>query len=394
MKFFTKYFIVILTILTVKTTAFTQLSEQAQISLLTCAEGDEIYSLFGHSAIRVKDPINNIDNCYNWGMFEFDSDEIVFATKFTKGKLKYYMAEQDFESFMWEYDYFQRNVKEQVLNLTFSQKKELWKALKINLLPENSVYKYDFFFDNCSTRIRDLLRKIGGKNLHYAQHPDADNYSLRQLLNHAVKSMPWLSFGMDLALGSKVDVKANNDNLMFLPRYMYEIVADSYVIIDGKKQPFVLKEHTLIEGAERSEIESSWLTPNFVFWSLLVITFLLSMAKIPFLTKFWDGLLLFIFGILGIVILFLWFGTDHQTMRPNYNVLWATPLHLFFIIPLMSKRLFNKLKNIYLGMTILLFLVVFGAMIIPQEFNGATSPIILLLAFKYFYWYKSAGKAM
>jgi hypothetical protein len=118
------------------------------------------------------------------------------------------------------------------------------------------------------------------------------------------------------------------------------------------------------------------------------------MTKIRFLTKFWDAILLLVFGTLGIIILFLWFGTDHATMRPNFNVLWANPFYLFFIIPLMSKKLHNKLNKAYLGMSVLLILVIFGAMIIPQEFNSATSPIILLFTVKFFYWYKETKRVV
>jgi len=385
-----KYFILILFSLTGELKA--QLSEQAQVSLLTCAEGEDIYSLFGHSAIRVKDPVNNIDNCYNWGMFEFDSDEIVFATKFTKGRLKYYMDEQDFQYFMWEYEVTERTVKEQLLNLTHDQKIELWKALKENYLPENRVYKYDFFFDNCSTRIRDILQKIIGENLILKAHPNENEFSLRVLLNNTVDHMPWLGLGMDLALGSKVDIKANNSHMMFLPRYMYEIYAESEVTINGEVEPFILREKTLISGTDHQTEPSFWTSPNFLFWSLFLITAVLTLIKIRFLTKFWDGLLLLVFGVLGIFIFFLWFGTDHATMRPNFNVLWANPLYLFFIIPLMSKRLHNKLNKAYLVVSVLLILVIFGAMIIPQEFNSATTPIILLFTLKFFYWYKETKR--
>ncbi len=135
MTHFIKCLFLALSIFFLNNKSSAQLSDKAQISLLTCAEGEDIYSLFGHSAIRVNDPLNNIDNCYNWGMFEFDSDDQVeFATKFTKGRLKYYMDEQDFGYFMMEYDYFQRTVKEQVLNLTHEQKTDLWKALQRKLL--------------------------------------------------------------------------------------------------------------------------------------------------------------------------------------------------------------------------------------------------------------------
>ena len=394
MNLFLKYIFSFLLLLTIHGTSNAQLSEQAQISLLTCAEGEDIYSLFGHSAIRVKDPVSNIDNCYNWGMFEFDSDEIKFATKFTKGRLKYYMDEQDFQYFMWEYEVTGRTVKEQLLNLTYDQKIELWKALKENYLPENRVYKYDFFFDNCATRIRDILHNVIGENLTLKAHPNENEFSLRELLNSTVNDMPWLGFGMDLALGSKVDVQANNSHMMFLPKYMYEIFMTSEVTIEGKSQPFVLEERTLINGISHKVEPSFWSSPNFLFWTIFLITVALTIFKIRFLTKLWDGVLLLVFGLLGIILFFLWFGTDHETMRPNFNVLWANPLYLFFILPLMSKKLHNKLNIAYLVMAILLILVIFCAMIIPQEFNSATTPIILIFTIKFFYWYKETKRVV
>ena len=394
MAHFIKYLFLALSIFFLNIKSSAQLSDQSQISLLTCAAGEDIYSLFGHSAIRIYDPLNNIDNCYNWGMFEFDADEIEFATKFTKGRLKYYMGEQSFPEFMWEYQYFQRTVKEQVLNLTYDQKIDLWKALKENYLPENRVYKYDFFFDNCATRIRDILQSVIGDKLVLKAHSSENEYSLRELLNAAVSNMPWLGFGMDLALGSKVDVKADNNKMMFLPKYMSEIYTNSEVVINGKNKPLVLSESTLINSKNHKADASFWSSPNFLFWILFIISVVLTITKIPFLTKIWDGLLLLIFSVLGFAILFLWFGTDHATMRPNFNVLWANPFYLFFIIPLMSKKLHNKLNKAYLGMSVLLILVIFGAMIIPQEFNSATSPIILIFTVKFFYWYKETKRVV
>lgn len=394
MELFIKYLFLVLSIFLLNNKSVAQLSDRAQISLLTCAEGQDIYSLFGHSAIRVNDPVNNIDNCYNWGMFEFDSDEIIFATKFTKGRLKYYMDEQDFRYFMMEYDYFQRTVKEQVLNLTYEQKNNLWKALKENYLPENRVYKYDFFFDNCATRIRDILQNTIGDNLVLKAHPNENVHSLRELLNNAVNHMPWLGFGMDLALGSKVDIKANNHKMMFLPKYMYAIYSNSEVLINGKAQPLVLSEKTLINGISHKTESTFWSTPNFVFWMMFVISVILTWVRVRFLTKLWDATLLLVFGALGIIIIFLWFGTDHLTMRPNFNVLWANPLYLFFILPLMHKKLHEQLNKAYLGMAALLILVIFGAMIIPQEYNTAASPIILLFTFKFFYWYKETKRVV
>ena len=157
----------------------------------------------------------------------------------------------------------------------------------------------------------DLLQNTIGDKLVLKAHPNENTYSLRELLNKTVRHMPWLGFGMDLALGSKVDIKADNNKMMFLPKYMHEIYTDSEVLINGKAQPLVLSERTLINGINHEAESSFWSSPNFLFWSLFFISIALTITKIRFLTKFWDGLLLLIFGVLGFVILFLWFGTDH-----------------------------------------------------------------------------------
>ena len=133
-----KYLLLLLFIIFRITFSYSQtLSDQTQVSLITCDEGEEIYTLFGHSAIRIRDVRNNIDFVYNWGMFEFGENEFDFQMKFAKGKLKYYMAEELYENFIYEYEWEKRTVREQVLDLTYLQKLALWEEIQINYRPEN-----------------------------------------------------------------------------------------------------------------------------------------------------------------------------------------------------------------------------------------------------------------
>ena len=151
-----------------------QLSPKSKVYLLTCEPGTEIYTQFGHSAIRIVDYEASIDLVYNWGMFEFGDDEMEFNMKFAQGKLPYYMGIQPFDGFMAEYLYTNRTVRQLELNLNQNQKNELYNALKVNYLPENRVYKYDFFFDNCASRISDFFIKILGNQLEMGTHKDAN----------------------------------------------------------------------------------------------------------------------------------------------------------------------------------------------------------------------------
>jgi hypothetical protein len=143
-----------------------QLSDQAVISLITADPGEELYSLFGHSAIRVKDTVNNQDLVFNYGTFNFNTPN--FYMKFTRGKLLYMLSIQQFDRFKRSYEYEKRDLKEQILNLTQDQKQAIFQFLLWNYQPENRYYKYDFFFDNCATRIRDVfIDELPGLNFQF-----------------------------------------------------------------------------------------------------------------------------------------------------------------------------------------------------------------------------------
>ena len=368
-----------------------KLSVNAKISLLTCDEGHEIYSLFGHSALRILDVENQLDIVFNWGMFEWPEDQFDFGYQFAKGKLKYYMAIQPFNGFVSQYKEFKRGVSEQVLALNVEEKMLLYDKLLINYLPENRVYKYDFFYDNCSSRIRDILQAVLGNKLALYEHKDAKKLTFRNIIDVNLAPQPWLDLGIDLVLGSRIDVMANNHHLMFLPKYMEQIFDSSDIIDDhGNKEPFVIKKIQIVKPNKNSESDS---TGNGVyFWTLLFITLGLIIFRINYLTMTWVGLILFIVGVLGILLIFMWVGTDHQATKSNFNLIWSNPLHLLTFISLFSAKMIQKLKNYYLGMSITLFSLVLFWIIIPQEIHPSVSPIILSLTLIYFFLYAKSKK--
>ena len=160
-------------------------------------------------------------------------EQFDFGYQFAKGKLKYYMAIQPFHVFVSQYKDYNRGVSEQVLLLNNSQKQLLYEKLLINYLPENRVYKHDFFYDNCSSRIRDILQDVFGGQLLLHQHKDAKKQTFREIIDFNLAPQPWLDLGIDLVLGSRIDVRANNHHLMFLPKYLEQIFDSSYVVSEN-----------------------------------------------------------------------------------------------------------------------------------------------------------------
>jgi hypothetical protein len=367
------------------------LSERARISLLTCDQGNEIYSLFGHSAIRVQDPELGIDEVYNWGMFEFSENELLFGYDFAKGRLLYFLGKQKYQNFIYEYLYYKRGVREQLLNLNEEQKEKLYIALQENYLPENRAYKYDFFYDNCSSRIRDILITSIGENLSLATHSDDNKYSFRNIIDLRLQNTPWLDLGIDLVLGKKIDVKASNYHLMFLPVYMEEIVAKSTIKKEnGKEEPLVANTTILLLSEQDQPTPPEDI--SFYFWTLLAACLLVGILNINKLNNFYFGGLLLIGSLLGIILLFMWLGTDHQATKQNLNLIWANPLLAISFLALFSKKWMAKLKYFFLGYTLILFVFVLFWFVSPQEFNFSIRPLILTFMLIHYFLFNKAKK--
>ena len=347
------------------------------VSLLTCAPGADLYSSFGHTAIRIQDSVLHTDFVFNYGTFQFDQPN--FYLKFIRGKLEFMLSVADFEEFMYEYKVTQRSVTEQVLHLTKEQKLAILDFLKNNYLPENRYYKYDFLYDNCATRIRDILFGLTSGTKINGQIAPAHT-SFRDLIYHYLDKggQPWSKLGIDILLGSRIDIPVANNTAMFLPDYLSR-GADSATIA-GK--PYVMAEQKIIDLP-------SPIAPSSKYLPLVVI----SIACILLLTLYYlgrnspkwqlvlDGLLLYITGLLGALLLFMWFGTDHQACKDNFNLLWAMPLNLiagFFIWR--RPDWLKKYCIIMLIVTAILLAFWWG---LPQHFNIALLPFCILMLIRY-----------
>lgn len=199
------------------------LSEEARISLLTCTPGEELYARYGHTAIRVFDPQNRLDLVFNYGIFDFDTDH--FYWKFVRGETWYELGSSAMPWFMYEYNEEHRPVYEQVLNLTPSQREEIWEALVRNYEPENRQYLYNFVFDNCATRPYQLIQKALGDSIR-SDYAGFTGTTYRRFIRRYTGSMTWANAGINLLFGPKADKPMSNEQRLFLPeelmKYMQE----------------------------------------------------------------------------------------------------------------------------------------------------------------------------
>jgi hypothetical protein len=333
-------------------------NEDIIVSLITCEPGDEIHTHFGHTAIRVIDPITMEDKVYNYGMFDYDAPG--FTLKFMRGKLPYSLAVYRFSDFMREYLHYKRGVKEQKLNLTKEKKDQIVSFLNNNALPENREYKYDFFFDNCSTRIRDVFEKELAVDIN--NYTSKENVSYRDLLHQFLKGYAWTKFGIDLIIGCKADVQASPRDQMFLPEKFHDLYKDVQTpngILLSKSENIIAYDK---EKAERDI--PIWFTP-FVLNILLFIILcgFIYFQKEKYITVLSTTWYIVAF-ISSIIIVFLWFFTDHIATKVNWNILWLNPLYLFMFY----KSNLNK-KVLIVSLIVLSLLCLLNSFFkyIPQE---------------------------
>ena len=276
-----------------------------RVSVLTCGSGEELYSIYGHSGVRIIDSLRGTDKVYNYGTFDFGDPE--FYWKFTRGKLLYYVVEDDFANFMQEYIYFKRGVKEQILRLNSDEAKRIQEFLKENCKPENKFYHYDFLFDNCSTRIRDLIQTNLGDGLRFGRVIADDSVSFRTYLNEFERNLHWERFGINLLMSDQVDENMTNEQSFFLPDFLMRGIATA--TLNGRP----LVSETLQLLPEPFPMHEPANQPKQLFWILL--GFILLCSFIPSIKKhliYFDILLFMLLGLLGCFMLFMWFGTDHK----------------------------------------------------------------------------------
>ncbi len=354
-----------------------QLSDKAEISVLTIGPGDALYSKFGHSAIRVKDPVNKIDWVFNYGTFDFNTPH--FYLKFIKGRLNYMLSVQSFRGFYYEYKAEKRSVYEQVLDLSYDQKKKIFDFLLWNAQPENRYYLYDFLYDNCATRVRDVIKNQLGDSL-IMPNPRLDLTFRKAFLSY-VDNQPWLKIGINLLNGMEADKKLDLYHAMFLPDYVDSAMRLCTIKTPENQEKPLVKAGHYIYRFDRNRSESPWLKPWMVFGIILLLIIWVSMQEYRHLSrkKWIDFLTFFITGLAGTVLLGLWLLTDHLVAKNNLNILWLFPFHLIYAFFVIKEKLpkwcityANVMRYYYL-----LFLIAIPFM--PQQIDYNFIPIILII---------------
>lgn len=370
---------------TVLTTGFSQsivLSEDARISVLTCGPGEELYTRFGHSAFRVQDSGLGIDVVYNYGTFNFNAPN--FYSNFARGKLIYTLSRQRFENFLYDYELENRWVKEQLLGLNRKETMELFEFLENNYKPENRDYQYDFLYDNCSTKMPDVLKKLLGPQLEFLDDHLEKHYTFRQLIRQNLRTNSWASFGIDLALGADIDRKATARQHMFLPKYVMMQLANSR--LNGR--PLIRRTRTVLDNPEQLRVPIFTTSP--LFWFALLSLFTITITYIDYRNKarsrWLDFFLFFSSGLVGFFLLFLWFLTDHNATVNNLNVLWAFPFNLIVAFLLVRRKNIPDWLEKYLKGLFLLFLVMVILWLFKvQVFSPLVILLILPLLLRYFW---------
>ncbi len=350
------------------------LSKEAEISILTCSPGSELYSLFGHTAIRVSDPSLRFDQVFNFGTFDFETPG--FYLKYAQGLLPYQLAVSSYPFFLSGYQRENRTVYSQTLKLDSLEKQTLFDLLLENYRPENRSYLYNFLFDNCTTRSRDIVQKSLPSSITW--HLANTDKSFWNLLDEYLRISPWVKWGIHTILGQPGNRKATTFEYMFLPDYlMYGLDSATY-----NGNPLVEKTEILYQ-APPPKISNPWyFSPWFVFSSgiLLLILLLQKQKNLKLLNTI--TLLFFLFtGIVGALIVFLGFFTEHPITAPNWNILWANPLNLIAMWFIFSRQ-FPRIIRGYLNLYLILLAIAIPVWFLAQPAVPLASfPVIVMMIY-------------
>ncbi len=361
-----------------------KLSSEAEISVLTFSPGTNLSDAFGHNAFRIKDRSLGLDVVYGYGGYDFEAPN--FVLKFAQGKLDYLITKKSFSEIFQIYSYYDRTIDQQKLNLNQSQKQKLYNYLITNYKPENRRYLYDFFYDNCATKIRDVVNITTNQSIIFNGITEGQEKTFRDLIHEHVGHNTWGSLGIDIALGSSIDRPVTVEEQLFLPKYIYATFESTKTTTNT---PLVSTTNTIYKSKKnKSYAASQFITSPFLIITI-VSAFILFITYKDFKsqkrTKWLDIFIFSITGIAGLLLLFLWFGTNHTATGYNYNLLWAFPLNLFVLPQLFRSKIKNWLRAYLKFLLIMLCLMTLHWTIGVQAFALTLLPLLLAFILRYVY---------
>lgn len=361
-----------------------QLSSKAEIAIVTLGPYQgEPWSAFGHNGFRVVDAANGVDWFYDYGLYDFKQEN--FFLNFAKGLLKYKVGVRKWSRSFRYQKRLNRTIKLQYLNLTLAEKQQLFDFLQFNARPENAEYLYHYVFDNCATKIRDVMEEQFPHRISLDMSYKQEGKTIRGLMNDYLGQQAWGDFGIDLGLGMEVDREATAREYMFLPPYIYKAFAGASIERNGAEVPLVIKSVDAFIPEKESTMSVA-ITPTNFFIVLFFIAGLITHRnmKAGTYTKWIDFVLFGFAGFLGWWAVYLWAGTEHMS-KYNLNLLWAIPSHLPLIFLVGRYRLSRFFKYYFKVVGILYAILLLLWALLPQPLHVALVPLVLAMCLRSFY---------
>jgi len=351
--------------------------DSVDICLLTCQPGSKIYNIYGHTAIRYHDKSRNQDLTINYGMFSFGKP--YFILRFVFGLTDYEMGIEPFDEFCAQYASENRGVVQQTLNLSAQEKLAIAQAIDDNYKPENRVYRYNYLYDNCTTRARNILiNHINGTIKYTNTTPKETSY--RELIHQMNDNYPWSKFGNDVLLGVKADFKTNRFQQQFLPDILRKDFATALIIgKDGNRKKLIAKTQVIIpQGVQTKECEFP-LRPMTCALILLALTIIITCIEFKNKCHIWgyDVTLILITGLAGIILTAMIFS-QHPTVSLNLQILLLNPLPLFIVLPII-RAIRNRQVHWYIKASTILIILFFIGNILQNYAEGMNIVALSLL---------------
>lgn len=353
--------------------------DSIDVSILTCTPGKDMYAKFGHTALRVRDYTAHRDIVFNYGCFDYNANN--FVLKFLLGQTDYLLDAEEFEFLKYRYGRLGNGVSEQVLNLSKEEANTLLILLLENLRPENQEYRYNWLYDNCTERARDVIEKAVDGKIEYAGEVE-ENVTVRDMLHKCLEQSPWVAFGIDLILGAEIDGKADKRIMMFLPD-VFKAESDGAYIVksNGERVKYIAGRSVVLEDKNGPDEAYMLGTPLFLFSLLLLCAVGLALKEFKKnRNTVWLDVTMHIFqGIAGLVVAFLFFFSIHPAVDSNWLVVLFNPLPLFYA----GWMLFCHKKGIKNMLSYVNLAVISGFLAVmclcPQSFNIAMWLVVFSL---------------
>jgi hypothetical protein len=347
-------------------------TDSLQVSLLTVLpRSNEIYTIFGHTALRISEPATKTDLVFNWGTFDMNTRYFIYH--FVKGKTDYFLSYSDYERFLWSYAMGNANVIEQTLALSPEEKATLWQMIAENIQPQNLEYRYNFLFDNCTTRIRDLIEQSRKEPTIYPE-PDRQT-TFRHLIHSCTRPYPWVTFGIDLLIGSGADSLISAREELFLPAKLMQALDSESGLVRSSKP--------VLSASDESPAKAQWWDSPLIIGVLLCLVCALVLVgrklNKRLFTVLFAGLFL-LAGLAGTLVAFTTFFSEHPCTSSNWNVLWLHPLHLIAFAGYCWRKRTRVFVWYHVVNLVLLCALLLGWHWIPQALNTANIPYMLCLA--------------